>query len=250
MAYNPIQSTISDEEMKKHIAGKKAQIFDVSKVFEDGVYQFVKHNNGLYIHQGDNNLRVLEFKLGENRFGARDVGLKIASGDDVEGVTLAACAPDDAARLAVALKNMAVNVEIGDKGYVQKPLMLAPILAKSRLEMPLPKSPIAPKAPKEKEKPKKLWDDFLKDWVKMGVQVGGGFLLMLVLVGVFPAAIAGWLFMGGLVTLSFANQLVDLGEKIIKKTTGKLSTFNKWLDYRADLKEYKRTQKEGSGKNH
>ena len=78
----------------------------------------------------------------------------------------------------------------------------------------------------------------------MGVQAGGGLLLFMVLFGLVPAAFAGWLAIGGLVTLSFGNQLVDLGEKIVKKAYGKASAFNKWLDYRADFREFKRTQKD------
>ena len=244
MAYNPIQSMISDNEMKKHLADKKAQSFSVPKAFEDGAYEFIRHNNALYVHQGEDNFRVLEFKLGESQNGARDIGLKITSGTDVEGANLADCAPDDAARLALKLKNMAVNVEIGNNGYVQKPLTLATELAQMRAQMPMPKSPSKPKKSKEAEKPKKLWDNFLKEWVKMGVQAGGGLLLIMVLFGLVPAAFAGWLAIGGLVTLSFGNQLVDLGEKIVKKAYGKASAFNKWLDYRADFREFKRTQKD------
>ena len=245
MAYNPILGMISDEEMQKHLSQKKAQSFSVPQAFEDGVYEFTKHNNALYIHQGTENFRVLEFQLGQNQGGARDIGLKITSdAGDVEGANLAACSPDDAARLALALKNLAVNVEIGNKGYVQKPLMLSTELAQTRANQPMAKSPIEPKKPKEKEKPKKLWDDCLKEWVKMGLQTGGGFLLMLVIVGVFPAALAGWLAIGGLLTLSFANQIVDFGEKIVKKAYGKVVKFNDWMDYRADLRDFKHTQKD------
>ena len=245
MAYNPIQSMISDNEMQKHLADKKAQSFSVPKAFEDGAYEFIRHNNALYVHQGEDNFRVLEFKLGENQNGARDIGLKIANGtSDVDGVAYAACAPDDAARLALKLKNMAVNVEIGNNGYVQKPLTLATELAQMRAQMPMPQKPVKPKEDNKEEKPKKLWDDFLKEWVKMGVQAGGGLLLIMVLFGLVPAAFAGWLAIGGLVTLSFGNQLVDLGEKLVKKAYGKAVAFNKWLDYRADFREFKRTQKD------
>lgn len=246
MANTPIFNTISDDKMQKYIAENKAKSVLLPQVNSDGAYRFTKFNNALYIHSGTENFRVLDFKLSEKHNNARDIALKFTTSAnfDIANATLSSCEPAKAERLTMALKNTAVNVGLGEAGYFQKPLLPSQEMARHNSQMPLPKPPAKEVKKKEEEKPKKLWDDCLKDWAFMGLQTGGGLLVMMTIIGVFPAFLAGWLFVVGLISLCFAKQIIDFGEKTVKKVAKHVKKFNDWLDYRSDLRAYKRNEKD------